>query len=93
MVLDTASGQSRIGSQTGGLSGPAIRPITLRLAWEAAKSVRIPVVGLGGVEKVEDVLEYLVGGGFRSPSGHRELHQPGSHPRARRGSTAGSVFL
>jgi dihydroorotate dehydrogenase (NAD+) catalytic subunit len=62
MVLDTASGQSRIGSQTGGLSGPAIRPITLRLAWEAAKSVRIPVVGLGGVEKVEDVLEYLMVG-------------------------------
>jgi dihydroorotate dehydrogenase (NAD+) catalytic subunit len=62
MVLDMSLGSSRVGSQTGGLSGPAIRPITVRLVWEAAKAVRIPVIGLGGIEKVEDVLEYLAVG-------------------------------
>jgi dihydroorotate dehydrogenase (NAD+) catalytic subunit len=59
MSLDTRSLKSRLGNLTGGLSGPAIRPITLRLVWEAKKAVKIPVIGLGGIETVEDVLEYL----------------------------------
>jgi len=59
MAIDTRTLKSRLGNLTGGLSGPAIRPITLRLVWEAKKAVKIPVVGLGGVETVEDVLEYL----------------------------------
>ncbi|HEX4544387.1 MAG TPA: nitronate monooxygenase, partial [Candidatus Acidoferrum sp.] len=44
---------------TGGLSGPAIKPITLRLVWETRKAVKTPIIGLGGIETVEDVLEYL----------------------------------
>jgi dihydroorotate dehydrogenase (NAD+) catalytic subunit len=59
MSLDTRSLKSRLGNLTGGLSGPAIRPITLRLVWETKKAVKIPVIGLGGIETVEDVLEYL----------------------------------
>jgi dihydroorotate dehydrogenase (NAD+) catalytic subunit len=59
MAVDTRTLKSRLGNLTGGLSGPAIKPITLRLVWEAKKAVRIPVIGLGGVETVEDVLEYL----------------------------------
>lgn len=59
MAVDFRSGKSRLGSLTGGLSGPAIKPITLRLVWEVRKSVEIPIIGLGGIEKVEDVLEYL----------------------------------
>ena len=59
MTLDTRTQKSRLGNLTGGLSGPAIRPITLRLVWEVKKTVEIPVIGLGGVETVEDVLEYL----------------------------------
>jgi dihydroorotate dehydrogenase (NAD+) catalytic subunit len=59
MAVDFRSGKSRLGSPTGGLSGPAIKPITLRLVWEVRKSVEIPIIGLGGIEKVEDVLEYL----------------------------------
>lgn len=62
MSLDPGTGQSRLGCPTGGLSGPAIRPITLRLVWEVAKKVGIPVIGLGGIEKVDDVLEYLAAG-------------------------------
>ena len=59
MAIDFRTGKSRLGNQTGGLSGPAIKPITLKLVWEVRKSVEIPVIGLGGVETVEDVLDYL----------------------------------
>jgi len=59
MALDFRSGKSRLGNATGGLSGPAIKPITLRLVWEAWKTVKIPIIGLGGVETVFDVLEYI----------------------------------
>jgi len=59
MAVDVSSGRSRIGSLTGGLSGPAVKPITLRLVWEVGKAVKIPILGLGGVETAGDVLEYL----------------------------------
>src|SRR6202035_5334759 len=59
MAVDFRTGRSRLGNLTGGLSRPAIKPITLRLVWEVRKSVEIPIIGLGGIEKVEDVLEYL----------------------------------
>jgi dihydroorotate dehydrogenase (NAD+) catalytic subunit len=62
MALDFRTGKSHLGNPTGGLSGPAIKPITLRLVWEARKAVKIPIIGLGGIETVEDVLEYLAVG-------------------------------
>jgi dihydroorotate dehydrogenase (NAD+) catalytic subunit len=62
MCLDAATRSSRIGSLTGGLSGPAIKPITLRLVYEAAKAVKVPILGLGGVENADDVLEYMLAG-------------------------------
>lgn len=62
MAVDWRTGKSRLGNATGGLSGPAIKPITLRLVWEARKAVQIPVVGLGGVETASDVLDYLLVG-------------------------------
>jgi dihydroorotate dehydrogenase (NAD+) catalytic subunit len=62
MAVDFRTGRSRLGSTTGGLSGPAVKPITLGLAWEARKAVRIPIIGLGGIETVEDVLDYVVVG-------------------------------
>jgi dihydroorotate dehydrogenase (NAD+) catalytic subunit len=62
MAVDFRTGKSKLGNLTGGLSGPAIKPITLRLVWETRKAVKIPVLGLGGIESVEDVLEYLAVG-------------------------------
>jgi len=59
MALDFRTGRSRLGCPTGGLSGPAIKPMTLRLVWETRKAIRSPIIGLGGVETVDDVLEYL----------------------------------
>ena len=59
MAIDFRTGKSRLGCPTGGLSGPAIKPITLRLVWETRKAVKSPILGLGGIETVEDVLDYL----------------------------------
>jgi len=59
MALDFRTGKSRLGSPTGGLSGPAIKPITLRLVWETKKAVKTPIIGLGGIETADDVLEYV----------------------------------
>jgi dihydroorotate dehydrogenase (NAD+) catalytic subunit len=59
MAVDFRTGKSRLGNPTGGLSGPAIKPITLKLVWDVRQAVGIPVIGLGGVEKVDDVLDYL----------------------------------
>jgi len=62
MSLDFRTGKSKLGNKTGGLSGPAIKPITLRLVWETFKAVNAPILGLGGVETAPDVLEYLAVG-------------------------------
>ena len=59
MAIDFRTGKSLLGNPTGGLSGPAVKPITLKLVWEVRKAVEIPIIGLGGVERVEDVLDYL----------------------------------
>ena len=59
MAIDFRRQRSRLGNLTGGLSGPAIKPITLKLVWEVCKAVKIPIVGLGGVETAEDVLDYM----------------------------------
>jgi dihydroorotate dehydrogenase (NAD+) catalytic subunit len=62
MSVDFRTRKSRLGNPTGGLSGRAIKPITLRLVYEASRAVKIPVIGLGGIASAEDVLEYLVVG-------------------------------
>ncbi len=62
MSVDFRTRRSRLGNLTGGLSGPAIKPITLRLVYEVCRAVSIPVVGLGGIQTPEDVLEYLLVG-------------------------------
>ena len=62
LCIDAHTRKSRLGSTTGGLSGAAIRPITMRLVDEAARAVKIPIAGLGGVESPADVIEYLLAG-------------------------------
>ena len=62
MSMDLASFRPRLANRTGGLSGPAIRPAALHLAHQAARSVHVPVVGIGGISCAEDALEFLVAG-------------------------------
>jgi len=62
LCIDSHTRRSRLGSTTGGLSGAAIKPITMRLVHEASRAVKIPIVGLGGIESPADVAEYLLAG-------------------------------
>jgi dihydroorotate dehydrogenase (NAD+) catalytic subunit len=62
MSLDPVTRRSRIGTLTGGVSGPAIRPLAVYRVWYTAKTVRIPVIGLGGIVRAEDALEFFLAG-------------------------------
>ena len=62
LAIDVETRRPRIANVTGGLSGPAIRPIAVRMVHEAAKSVSIPVVGMGGIARAEDAVEFLLAG-------------------------------
>ena len=62
MSIDLNAYKPRLSFRTGGLSGPAIRPLAVHLAHQAARAVRIPVIGIGGVMSAEDALEFLVAG-------------------------------
>ncbi|HWZ50031.1 MAG TPA: dihydroorotate dehydrogenase [Granulicella sp.] len=62
LSIDVETRKSRIANFTGGLSGPAIKPIALRMVYEAAQAVTIPVVGLGGIVRAEDAVEFLLAG-------------------------------
>ena len=62
MSIDLNAYRPRLSFRTGGLSGPAIRPLAVHLAHQAARAVRIPVVGVGGITRAEDALEFLVAG-------------------------------
>jgi dihydroorotate dehydrogenase (NAD+) catalytic subunit len=62
MSIDPLSGRSRLGRRTGGLSGPAIKPLTLRLVYEVSQAVRLPVIGLGGIQTAADAVEYMRAG-------------------------------
>jgi dihydroorotate dehydrogenase (NAD+) catalytic subunit len=76
MSVDIRTRKPRLGRVTGGLSGPAIRPITLRLVYEASRAVRVPIVGLGGIEKAEDVLEYIIVGATAVQVGTANFSDP-----------------
>ncbi len=62
MAIDIRSRKPKLGNLMGGLSGPALKPIALRMAYQCAKSVDIPIIGCGGITTVEDVVEYLIAG-------------------------------
>jgi dihydroorotate dehydrogenase (NAD+) catalytic subunit len=62
MAIDPESRKPRIANLTAGLSGPAIKPIAVRMVYEASKSVQIPVIGMGGISTAADVVEFMLAG-------------------------------
>jgi dihydroorotate dehydrogenase (NAD+) catalytic subunit len=62
MSIDTETFRPRLGSLMGGYSGPAIKPIVLRMVYQCAQTVKIPIIGCGGISTVEDTVEYLLAG-------------------------------
>ena len=62
MVIDVESRRPKISNVVGGLSGPAIRPIAVRMVWECRQTVKIPILGMGGIADARDALEFLIAG-------------------------------
>ena len=62
MSIDIEKRRSRLSIGTGGLSGPAVKPVAVRMVWQVAKAVKIPVIGLGGIMNAEDAIEFLMAG-------------------------------
>lgn len=62
MVIDVRTRRPVLANRTGGLSGPCVRPIAVRMVWEASKRVKVPVVGIGGIATAEDAAEFLIAG-------------------------------
>ncbi|MCU0558385.1 MAG: dihydroorotate dehydrogenase [Desulfobacterales bacterium] len=62
MAIDIHTRRPKLANITGGLSGPAIRPVAVRMVWQVAAAVKIPVIGIGGIMTAEDALEFLIAG-------------------------------
>jgi dihydroorotate dehydrogenase (NAD+) catalytic subunit len=81
LAIDARTRRPVIGAGLGGLSGPAIKPIALRLVWQAARSVKIPVMGLGGIASGEDAAEFMIAGASAVQVGTATFWDPGSPVR------------
>jgi len=62
MAIDAKTRTPLLSTVTGGLSGPAIKPIALRMVWQVAQAVNIPVIGMGGIMNTEDAIEFILAG-------------------------------
>ena len=76
MAVDVATRRPKLANITGGLSGPAVKPIALRMVWEAAQTVSIPVIGIGGIMDALDALEFLIVGAFAVQVGTANFVNP-----------------
>jgi dihydroorotate dehydrogenase (NAD+) catalytic subunit len=76
MAIDTQTFKPRIHNVTGGLSGPAIKPITVRLVYQCARAVKVPIIGLGGISSAEDAVEYFLAGACAVQVGTANFQDP-----------------
>jgi len=76
LAVDWRCRRPRLGAGMGGLSGPAIKPIALRAVYQAARAVHVPVVGIGGIATVDDVMEFLVAGATAVQIGTANFYRP-----------------
>src|SRR5581483_728576 len=81
MAIDWRRKRPVLGNVTGGLSGPAIKPLALRIVWQVAKAKAVPVIGVGGIATVDDVMEFLVAGASAVQLGTVNFYDPTAAPR------------
>ena len=81
MRIDLRTRRPVLSNTTGGLSGPAVFPVALRMVWQVARAVQIPVVGLGGVKSAEDVIEMMLAGAAAVQVGAANLTDPYACPK------------
>jgi dihydroorotate dehydrogenase (NAD+) catalytic subunit len=76
MAINIHSRKPELGNIIGGLSGPAIKPIALRMVWEVSQRIRIPVIGIGGIVRAEDAIEFILAGASAIQIGTANLVNP-----------------
>jgi dihydroorotate dehydrogenase (NAD+) catalytic subunit len=87
LAIDVETRRPRLGFGTGGLSGPAIRPVAVRMTWQAARAVKIPVLGIGGISSAPDALEFLIAGARAVQVGTANFVDPDVYERILTGIT------
>jgi dihydroorotate dehydrogenase (NAD+) catalytic subunit len=85
MAIDAETRTPRLTNITGGLSGPAIKPIALRMVYEAARAVKIPIIGLGGIVTPEDAVEFMLAGATAVQVGTASFADPRATERLAKG--------
>jgi dihydroorotate dehydrogenase (NAD+) catalytic subunit len=76
MAIDIETRRPSLANVTGGLTGPCIKPIAIKLVWEAAKAVKIPIIGMGGIQSAADAIEFLMAGATAVAVGTANFYEP-----------------
>ena len=76
MAIDIHTHKPKLANITGGLTGPAIKPIAIKLVWEASKAVKIPIIGMGGIQNSDDAIEFLMAGATAVAVGTANFYEP-----------------
>jgi len=76
MAIDVETRRPVLANVTGGLTGPCIKPIALKLVWEAAKAVKIPIIGMGGIQSATDAIEFIMAGATAVAVGTANFYEP-----------------
>lgn len=76
LVIDWRKRKPVLGNGLGGLSGPAIKPLALRIVWQVAQRVKIPIIGVGGIQSINDVMDFLVAGASAVQIGTANFYHP-----------------
>jgi dihydroorotate dehydrogenase (NAD+) catalytic subunit len=87
MAIDVERRRPVLAKICGGLSGPAIRPLAVRLTWQVAQAVKIPLMGMGGIETARDALEFILAGAGAVQVGTANFVHPDATVRVLRGLT------
>ena len=88
MAIDIEKRKTLLSINTGGLSGPCVKPVALRMVWQVAKAVNIPVIGLGGISTAEDAIEFLMAGATAIEIGTANFLDPAVSIKVRDGINA-----
>jgi len=81
LAVDVETRRPKLAFGTGGLSGPAIRPVAVRMTWQASRAVKIPIIGIGGISSASDVLEFMIAGARAVQIGTANFVDPGVYDR------------
>ena len=76
MAIDIETRRPKLGNVTGGLTGPCIKPIAIKLVWDAAKAVKIPIIGMGGIQNASDAIEFMQAGATAVAVGTANFYEP-----------------